>query len=130
MVVGSWWLVAHKPRTTNHEPAAMTIRDLGRQSLKEGLRSAARIIAEEEIADHGNSSGARIDHRSSVFEGDAADGNDRHFAGHPRASTDELETNRGVPRVLAPGPEHRSDSHVVNRFENRALDLRHGVCRQ
>jgi len=108
----------------------MTIRDLGRQSLKEGLRSAARIIAEEEITDHGNSRRARVDHRSSVFEGDTTDGDDWPLAGYVCGSTDELETNGRVTRILAPAAEHGSDRHVANRFEHRTLDLRNGVCRQ
>jgi len=107
-----------------------TIRDLGRQSLEEGLRSAARIVTAEEIADHGNRRCAGVDHRSGVVEGDATDRDDRDPVRQPHRGTDELQTNSRVTSILAAGAEHRSDGHISNRLENRALDLRPAVCGQ
>lgn len=106
----------------------MTIRDLGRQSLKEGLRSAARIVTEKEIADHGNGCGACIDHRSGVFQGDATDGNDWRRPRQLRRGTDELETDSGIARIFGASAEHRSNRYIADSLAQSALDLSRGVC--
>ena len=96
--------------------------------MKEGLRSAARIVTPEEIADHGNGGCARVDHRPGVLEGDATDRDDWHRPRQLRRSTDELETHSDITRIFGASAEHRSDRYIANPFAQSALDLGNGVC--
>ena len=78
----------------------------------------------EQVADHGDGSGARGDHRRSVVERDSADRDDRNRASQRATARDELEPDGVVTSVLRSRAENRTDGHVGDRLAQRRLDLR------